>query len=285
MLASPQKMIDRITFPAFAQTKMDGMRALIFIDRGVVTVFSRNGNVMLGLGDHFKPMVQHDNMVYDGELTIVKNGVTMSRKMGNGICHKAVVGTISPQEIAEIRITLWDIIPLSSYKSGKDPTPYYLRLDELRSITPHELFNIVDTHTVNDLSHAYEIYQEKITRGEEGIILKNQEHPWEDKRSTQVVKMKETLEIDLRVVSFQEGEGKNLGKLGALICENETGDIRVSVGTGFSDEDRVKFTSQYSLGKVISIKYNGMINRKSDSIKSLFLPVFVEFRIDKNKSD
>ena len=48
MLASPNKLIDRIIFPAFAQNKMDGMRALIVVKGDDVTVYSRNGKVMEG---------------------------------------------------------------------------------------------------------------------------------------------------------------------------------------------------------------------------------------------
>ena len=69
MLASPNKMIDRINFPCIGQTKMDGMRALIVIKDNEPIVYSRNGKVMEGLGKHFEPMVAHNEMVYDGELS------------------------------------------------------------------------------------------------------------------------------------------------------------------------------------------------------------------------
>ncbi len=128
MLASPNKLIDRINFPAIAQFKMDGMRALIVVKNDEVIVYSRNGKVMEGLGEHFKPMTNHNNMVYDGELTIIRDGKELDRKTGNGILHKSVVGTISPEEIKDIVITLWDIIPVDAGESGKDSTPYHARL-------------------------------------------------------------------------------------------------------------------------------------------------------------
>ena len=73
--------------------------------------------------------------------------------------------------------------------------------------------------------------------------------------------------------------------MGALECQNKDGSIVVSVGTGFVDEHRDKFTKSYSVGKIISVQYNAVIDRKSDNIKSLFLPVFVEFRPDKEEAD
>ncbi len=285
MLASPNKLIDRINFPAIAQNKMDGMRALIVVKNDEVIVYSRNGKVMEGLGEHFKPMTFHNNMVYDGELTIIIDGKELDRKTGNGILHKSVVGTISPEEIKNIVITLWDIIPLDAWESGKDSTPYHARLGELRAIPKSKLHKLVETKEVNDMNEAQLMFKDILKSGGEGIILKNLDHPWEAKRSTQIVKMKEILEIDLKVTGWQEGTGKYKGMMGALECENKDGSIVVSVGTGFVDEHRNKFTKDYSIGKVITIQYNAVIDRKSDNIKSLFLPVFVEFRPDKEVAD
>jgi len=285
MLASPNKLIDRIIFPAIAQFKMDGMRALIIVKDEEVIVYSRNGKVMEGLGEHFRPMTNHNNMVYDGELTIIKDGKELDRKTGNGILHKAVVGTISPEEIKDIVITLWDIIPLDAWESGIDRTPYHARLSELRAIPESKLHRIVESKEVNDMNEAKLMFKDILKRGGEGIILKNLDHPWEAKRSTQIVKMKEILEIDLKVTGWQEGTGKYAGKMGALECQNKDGSIVVSVGTGFVDEHRDKFTKSYSVGKIISVQYNAVIDRKSDNIKSLFLPVFVEFRPDKEEAD
>ncbi len=286
MLASPNKLIDRINFPAIAQHKMDGMRALIVMKgEGDVVVYSRNGKVMEGLGEHFKPMTNHNNMVYDGELTIIKDGKELDRKTGNGILHKSVVGTISSEEIKDIVITLWDIIPLDAWESGKDSTEYHARLSELRAIPKSKLHRIVEGKEVNDMKEAKALFKEVLKSGGEGIILKNLDHAWEAKRSTQIVKMKEILEIDLKVTGWQEGTGKYAGKMGALECQNKDGSIVVSVGTGFVDEHRDSFTKDYSVGKIITVQYNAVIDRKSDDIKSLFLPVFVEFRPDKEVAD
>lgn len=286
MLASPNKMIDRINFPCFAQTKMDGMRALIVVKDDEVVVYSRNGKIMEGLGEHFKPMVCHNNIVYDGELSVLDGeGKPLTRKAGNGILHKAVVGTISPEEIVRIRITLWDIIQIVSWENGHDPTPYHARLSELKAIPKSDLHTMVDTVEVENLDHAENVFKQKLDAGEEGIILKNLDHPWENKRSTQIVKMKEILEIDLLVVGWAEGTGKYVGMMGALQCENKNKTIKVDVGTGFLDEHRKQFTEEFSVGKVITIQYNAVIDRKDKDVKSLFLPVFVEFRPDKEESD
>jgi len=288
MLASPNKMIDRINFPCLAQIKMDGMRALIVVKDNETIVYSRNGKVMEGLGKHFEPMVAHNEMVYDGELTVLdENDLPLDRKAGNGILHKAVVGTISPEEIERVRITLWDIISTHDWEYGFDATPYHARLAELRALHKNKLFSIVDTFDIDDMSEAQDVFKRLLDKGEEGIILKNLDHPWENKRSTQIVKMKEVIETDMKIIGFAEGAGKASKMLGALQCSSKDGSIKVDVGTGFTDDQRINIWGRQEelLNTVVTVKNNGVITRKDKDVKSLFLPVFVELRPDKEEAD
>ena len=72
--------------------------------------------------------------------------------------------------------------------------------------------------------------------------------------------------------------------LGAIICESADGIIKVNVGSGFNDEHRKSYKEKDILGKIVSIKYNARIKNKSGE-ESLFLPVFVEIREDKDSAD
>lgn len=290
MLVRPMKDIKNIQFPCFAETKMDGMRALIVVENEEVTVYSRNGKKMLGLERHFEEIVAHNNIVYDGELIVIdKDGKPLPRTTGNGICHKAVesVATITDDEISNIRITLWDIIDLNDWKNGHDPTPYHVRRNELLAMPKHEKFTVVDSYEVNDLDHAKELFEEMLEKGEEGIILKNTDHPWENKRSKHCVKMKAEKEIDLEITGVVEGQGKNAGMAGALQCKSKDGKIVVDVGSGMDDATRIKIWEMKEdiIGGIVTVKYNEMIKSKTDKPTSLFLPRFVELRPDKEIAD
>ncbi len=284
MLVSPAKEIGRINFPCFAQTKMDGMRGVIVKRDGRVTVFSRNGNTMTQLDTHFEVIVEDvDNVVIDGELTVVdENGKTCDRKTGNGILNKTVVETVSQEEVARVRFTAWDIIDIKQFDLGKDDTTGRARLEKLRALKSHALFSVVETFEVANIEEAQAIFKTMLDNGEEGIILKNNDHPWEDKRSKQCVKMKEVIEKDLKIIDIVEGTGKASGMCGALVVENKDGSIRSSVGTGLDDATRIDIWARKDdlIGKVVAVKCNGVISRKGADTKSLFLPVFVEIRED-----
>ena len=289
MLVSPNKEIGRIQFPCFAQTKMDGMRGVIVKRDGRVVVFSRNGNTMTKLDKHFEAVLSSiDNVVLDGELTVVDSyGKLLDRKTGNGILNKTVVETVSDEEVARVRFTAWDLIDVCDFDKGVDRRTGVERLSRLRAIPANPLFEVVQTFEIANLEEAQELFKEQLAKGEEGIILKNNDHPWEDKRSKQCVKMKEVIEMDLKITGFAEGTGKASGMTGAIQVENKDGSIKTSVGTGLDDATRKDIWARQEelIGTIITVKCNGVISRKGADSKSLFLPVFVELRLDKTESD
>ena len=289
MLVSPNKEIGRIKFPCFAQTKMDGMRGVIVKRDGRVVVFSRNGNTMTKLDKHFEAVLSSiDNVVIDGELTVVDSeGKLLDRKTGNGILNKTVVETVSDEEVARVRFTAWDLIDVCDFDKGVDRRTGVERLSRLRAIPANPLFEVVQTFEIANLEEAQELFKEQLAKGEEGIILKNNDHPWEDKRSKQCVKMKEVIEMDLKITGFAEGTGKASGMTGAIQVENKDGSIKTSVGTGLDDATRKDIWARQEelIGTIITVKCNGVISRKGADSKSLFLPVFVELRLDKTESD
>ena len=106
---------------------------------------------------------------------------------------------------------------------------------------------------------------------------------WEDKRSKTQIKFKGELECDLKIVGIEEGTGKYAGMLGAIQCESADGVIKVSVGSGFKDEQR-KTLGKEVIGKIAAIKYNMRIKNKAGE-ESLFLPIVLEIRDDKEVAD
>tara|TARA_R110000824_G_scaffold36383_1_gene113144 strand:- start:594 stop:1499 length:906 start_codon:yes stop_codon:yes gene_type:complete len=289
MLVSPNKEIGRIQFPCFAQTKMDGMRGVIVKRDGRVTVFSRNGNTMTKLDKHFEEILKSvDNVVVDGELTVVdSDGKLLDRKTGNGILNKTVVETVSDEEVSRVRFTAWDLIDVCNFDKGVDNMTGVERLAKLRAIPKHPLFEVVKTFEIANMEEAQDLFKKQLADGQEGIILKNNNHIWEDKRSKQCVKMKEVIEMDLKITGVVEGTGKASGMCGAIEVENGDGSIKSNVGTGMDDATRQDIWSRKAdlVGTIVTVKCNGVISRKGVDSKSLFLPVFVELRLDKTESD
>jgi ATP-dependent DNA ligase len=142
---------------------------------------------------------------------------------------------------------------------------------------------LVETFDVHSIEQTQEIFQKYLADGHEGIILKDPKSLWGNTRSKGQIKFKAELDCDLKVVGIQEGEGRISGMLGALICESDDGIVKVNVGSGFTDEQRRTITSDI-IGDIVAVKYNARITNVNGG-ESLFLPVFLEIREDKETAD
>jgi hypothetical protein len=289
MLCSPfeQRLVDKIKFPAMVNLKMDGMRANAIVREGKCEFRSRNGKEIQLLGNleqEFINLANGIDCVFDGELLVVRDGVILSRQEGNGILNKANKGTISANDAAVVNMTVWDIIPYAYFADGYCPTPYSTRFATLQNMNLPNKIHLVEHNIVDDIETAQTIFQKYLAAGQEGIILKDMNGPWEDKRSKGQIKFKSELECDLKIIGVEEGSGKYEGLLGALVCVSSDGIVNVNVGSGFNDEQRKSLMPCDLLGKIVAVKYNARIKNKQGE-ESLFLPIFVEIREDKDVAD
>jgi ATP-dependent DNA ligase len=300
MLASAfdQKLVDKVSFPAYVQLKADGMRFNAIVRQGGVEFRSRNGKEIQIADPMFALPFMHMagfyacDMVFDGELIVVNFNGVLDRKTGNGILNKAVKGTQSTEEGEMVRAVVWDAIPFESFEQGVDKEVYKTRFAKLRNCVS-DLHNtsafgyrvdLVPHKEVSSMDEAQRMFEEYLAAGQEGIILKTKDMIWENKRSKKQIKFKGELECDLKVVDWVEGTGKNNGRMGALVLESACGTVRVGLGTGFSDADRDSITRE-SIGRIVAVKYNARISDKRTGVDSLFLPVFLSFREDKDYAD
>ena len=294
MLASgyDQKLVDKINFPAIVQLKMDGMRFNAIVVNDKCEFRSRNGkelNLLGHLEDEFVTLAKGENIVFDGELIVTDGFGVMDRQTGNGILSKAGKGTISEEEASRVKAIIWDEIPVMFFKSGLYSKPYKNRFaemkDRLRSLKSSGFkVEAVESQYVDNLDDAQTLFQRYFEAGEEGIILKDLDAVWENKRSRKQIKFKGELECDLKVVGLEEGSGKYQGSLGSLICESADGLLKVNVGSGLTDAHRAELNSTSTIGKIIAVKYNARIKNKQGE-ESLFLPIFIEVRDDKTEAD
>ena len=290
-----QKLVDKIKYPAIVQTKMDGMRFNAIVREGKVEYRSRNGKEIQLLGnldEDFLAMAGGVDCVFDGELLVNDKGVVLDRQTGNGILNKANKGTISDLEARKVRATVWDVIPYIMFTTGECATPYGTRISSLNMLVEKhkpKKVSVVQSWEVENYDTAKALFEELLQRGEEGIILKDKSGVWEDKRAKHQIKFKGELECDLEILAVEEGTGKYVGKLGAVVCGSRLKDgkrLTVSVGSGFNDDHRTNLWNirDQLVGKIVAVKYNMRIQNKLGE-ESLFLPIFVEIREDKTVAD
>jgi DNA ligase-1 len=194
-------------------------------------------------------------------------------------------------EAGDAVLNLFDVIPLEDFEAGiynKDQTTrssmVKFWVEQNQDMMPNVTYvanELVDLDTLEGQARYKEINALAIAGGYEGIMLKDPAAGYECKRSVAWLKLKPFIEVSLTVVATEEGTGRNVGKLGALVCEGEDDgkSIKVNVGSGFSDSDRDSYWSgrDHVVGTVVEVRADA-VTQNQDGTYSLRFPRFLKFR-------
>ena len=185
---------------------------------------------------------------------------------------------------------LFDIIPLVEFKQGISVQGQRRRSNLLKSFKPvFDMTGCVDIITQKEVNLdeflgdiEYKDYnKEMVAKGFEGIMIKDPDARYECKRSTSWLKQKPFIEVSLEVKAIEEGTGRNLGKMGAFVCEgiDDGKTIKVNVGSGFTDGNRSEYWDGRDavLGQVVEVRADA-VTQNQDGTYSLRFPRFMRFR-------
>jgi DNA ligase-1 len=270
------------------EVKLDGVRTLAIVSNNLVTLYSRNGKVFENFENIELELKKISNkhsiesFVLDGEI-VGESFQTLMRQ-----AHRK--NDIQTQEMV---YHIFDFIPLDDFTNGFCNSPLTKRLEQLEEIkhliSENDSLKIVPGMNVDlNLHQGHDVMrrfaQSAVEQGYEGIMIKSVDAPYECKRSNFWLKYKPVYDFDLKVVAVEEGTGKNLGRLGALVCEGIDKDkfIRVNVGSGFTDQERDDYWhhKRSLIGQTVVVLCDS-ITKNQDGGYSLRFPRFKSFRDDK----
>jgi DNA ligase-1 len=188
-------------------------------------------------------------------------------------------------------LNLFDMCPLSNFEQGSWDKSQTLRSQMVQAwVEKNHLAlpnvtclanELVDLDTDEGQLRYKEINAQAVAGGYEGIMIKDPEAGYECKRSVAWLKLKPFIEVSLEVTDVEEGTGRNVGRLGAIVCQgvDDGKSIQVNVGSGFSDSDRdIYWTSRDSLlGQIVEVRADA-VTQNQDGTYSLRFPRFLRFR-------
>ena len=132
----------------------------------------------------------------------------------------------------------------------------YRLMKTLLKYVPH--VNVVEQIKVKDIAHMHRIHTKLVAIGAEGSMLRKADSFYEHKRSHTLLKVKDFHDAEVRVIGYEMGEGRNTGRLGALVVQwldHELGTNAFKVGSGFDDKQRKRYKKLFPTGTVVTIKY------------------------------
>jgi len=285
MLADDSKKHEKkMTGEVYVEPKLDGVRVITIcdVDKDEVKMFSRNGKELVNFPkilQQFDEMLDQmsESMVFDGEV-MSDDFQTLMREIhrkGGAKTDDAV-------------LNLFDCLPLEHFKEGGSNNTLGQRKEWLDGYEYGPNISKVEYVKIDldddDGQKQFADYNKMcIDRGFEGIMIKPLGGIYECKRSSLWLKVKPFIEVSLTVKDVEEGTGRNIGKLGALIVEG-TDDgkfIKTNVGSGLTDQDRETYWQHKDklLGQVVEIRADA-ITQNQDTTReySLRFPRFLRFR-------
>lgn len=278
----------KMTGSKILETKMDGVRVLTIVyPDGRVNQFSRNGKELVNF-EHIK--AQFASVAGGLMQPYVFDGEVMSSSFQDLMRQVHRKSNVSATDAV---LHLFDIIPLDDFQKGKCAEYQAARSGTLQNwfdTVAEKMPNvqileqeIVDLDTAGGQARFQEINRQAIDGGYEGIMIKDPAAPYECKRSTAWLKMKPFIEVSLRAVAVEEGTGKNAGRMGAVLFEGEDDGkpISVSVGSGWSDDDRdaIWKLRKKVVGQIGEIRGDGFtLSQNSTGVYSMRFPRFKIWR-------
>lgn len=106
---------------------------------------------------------------------------------------------------------------------------------------------------VADHAHLQQELKRIEALGGEGVIVRDPDAPYQTGRAPHILKVKQTYDAEATVIAHLPGQGRNSGRLGALLVKNAAG-VEFRIGTGLSDAER---DNPPDIGTVISYRYYG----------------------------
>ena len=270
------------------ECKLDGVRVLALCSKNRVTLYSRNGKEF----ENF-PDIQE-------QLNQIKHRISLETK-GPFVLDGEIVGESfqalmkqaqrkSDVKTKDMIYYIFDVIPLAEFESGfwnaqQHKRTLMLNINQEHIESEPNLRVMpgmdVDLSTAEGQDIMRRFANDAVVDGYEGIMIKDIGAPYECKRSSFWMKWKPVMTVDLNIVGFEEGTGRNQGRLGAIICEGTDNDrlIRVNVGSGLSDVNRDEYWHSRDdlLGRVVEVAADA-VTQNQDGSYSLRFPRFVRFR-------
>ena len=275
----------------YVSEKLDGIRCLAICREDSIELYTRQGKLIEGcleIENDLKRIreVIGSDFVFDGE--ILANDCdyeTVYKETTKRVKNKNTVKT-------GIHYVVFDLLTYDEFINKKCTHTYEERISQLKLIDIHfmqqerldnesiltsvKIINstLFEEGEIDNLIEMLNLYRDK---GAEGLMVNLADALYEYKRSKNILKVKVMQTMDLEIVGFEEGTGRNKGRLGALLVDYKGN--TVGVGSGFTDFDRnfIWQNQHLYLGRIAEIQYFEITKDKTGK-ESLRFPVYKVLR-------
>lgn len=212
---------DKVSYPVMVQPKLDGHRCVVIVDfLGVgevaVRMWSRKREPITSMPHVWREVARvacgwpaGHRVVLDGELFVP------------GLKLQQISALVRPEEPVEgherVQYHVYDQVLDANFQVRHRSVQQLLQGADPSYVQPVPTFVTLDAGAV--LRH-HELFKEG---GYEGTVVRQLGAPYEHRRTQQLLKLKDMLDADFRILGVEEGRGKMRGHAGAVVCATADG--------------------------------------------------------------
>lgn len=241
----------KVKFPGFIQPKLDGTRCLTNLS--TLKMVSRKGKLVETMS-HIKEELEHisrkyPNLILDGELY----------KHGEGF--QTLISAIKRDEAneksKEIEYHIYDCFSLKENFNFNKRIGF---LHDIKTIIPNrKSIQIVETWICNNEEEIFSFHEKFLQQGYEGSIIRNNTSYEIDKRTHNLLKLKEFKDDEFKIIGFSED------KNGHVVFELVTlgGEVFKAKPEGTDEERKQMLKNAPNLiGEMATVKYFEMSDKE-----------------------
>ena len=268
---------NEIVYPVYAQPKLDGIRCIVRQEDDEIVGRTRNGKIIECIPhilDSLKGFfMAYPKAILDGELynqeykedfnkitSLVRKQkpVRSAKETDKAFAKKEAKWQESLIESADkIQYWVYDMPKLNDVINEK--TLFDFRMTELKDklITRKDCIVIVETNEVYSEGNLDNLYGQYLEQGYEGQMIRNDVGYDANKRSKNLLKRKDFMDAEYKVIDIDEGNGNRSGTAKHLVCycEKTKQQFNSNIKGSFDYLKEIYDNRKEYIGKFATIKF------------------------------
>lgn len=251
-----EKQGHKIKYPCYVQPKLDGIRCIAVVKNGKCTLWSRTR----------KPITSCPHIVEEIERIHVRQSIILDGELYNNdfkdnfehIVHLVRQEEPDPQH-KDVQYHIYDIVNEYEFENRKVELSSlftHWKLEDGDINSPLYRVETLAVFNEDQVSEYYNLFKE---HGYEGAMIRNSKGMYVNKRSSDLIKVKEMQDAEFEIVGIEEGRGKLSGHVGAFVCLTEDGQ-KFNVKMSGATEKLKEYFENHDLwkGKQLTVQFQDL---------------------------
>lgn len=242
----------KITFPCYAQPKLDGIRCIAVIKDGKATLWTRTRKQITSLPHIVEQLEANSSVdqIIDGELY----NHAYKDRFSEIVSMVRQKDKVHPNH-TDVQYHVYDVIA---------NLPFSARIHEFNKVCEGVFVKAVHTILIADEECVSKALDAHLGAGYEGTMLRNASSTYKPKRSYDLQKVKTFDDAEFKILGVEEGRGNLMGHVGAFVCIGPGGTKFKAKMSGERSYLKELFEdSSLWRDKTLTVQYQGMTDKNS----------------------